>query len=215
MDSARALRVRHKAETRELILAAARETFVREGHTEFTMRELAQRLGCSPGAIYLHFAGKEELLHRLVEESFAKLLEVLNHAPTGADPKANLKAKLRAYVEFGLLYPRHYYFAFLLPPAARTNRYASTPTPHEAFDVLRRSVGECRSRGGMQAVDEETASQALWAAVHGLTSLLIAKPDFPWVEREMLIETVIAMAVDGLRDEPAPGSGRGVRHDRG
>lgn len=215
MDQARTLRARHKLEARELILAAAREAFVREGHADFTMRELARRLGCSAGAIYLHFAGKDELLHCLVEESFAKLLDVLAQAPVGADPTADLKAKLRAYVDFGLLYPHHYYVAFLLPPAARTTRDTGRPTPHEAFDVLRRSVGECRSRGGMAGVDEETASQALWVAVHGLTSLLIAKPRFPWVEREKLIETVIAIAVDGLNDVPVSGSGRGVRHDRG
>lgn len=67
----------------------------------------------------------------------------------------------------------------------------------------------------MPGVDEETASQALWAAVHGLTSLLIAKPAFPWVEKERLIETVVAMAVDGLDDVPVSGSGMDVRHDRG
>ncbi len=109
---------------------------------------------------------------------------------------------MRAYVDFGLHYPHHYYFAFLLPPAAQSEAYASTPTPHEAFDVLRRSVGECRSRGRLRAVDPEPASQSLWAAVHGITSLLIAKPGFPWVGREKLIETVIAMAVDGLDFAP-------------
>lgn len=215
MDQVRTLRARHKVEARELILAAAREAFVREGHADFTMRKLARRLGCSAGAIYLHFAGKDELLHCLVEESFAKLLEVLAQAPVGADPIANLKAKLRAYVDFGLLYPHQYYFAFLLPAAARSGEYASATTSREAFAVLRRSVGECRSRGRMPGVDEETASQALWAAVHGLTSLLIAKPAFPWVEKERLIEAVVAMAVDGLDDAPASGSGRGVRRDRG
>ncbi len=205
MKEARTLRAKHQAEVRELILAAAREAFVLEGHAQFTMRELAQRLGCSPGAIYLHFSGKDELLRCLVEESFAKLLEVLEKAPTGADPTANLKAKLRAYVEFGLDYPHHYYVAFLLPQAATSRGNLPTLTPHEAFAVLRRSVAECRSRGRMPAVDEEAASQALWAAVHGITSLLIAKPRFPWLERERLIRTVITMAVDGLGGAaPAP-----------
>ena len=215
MDQARTLRARHKVEARELILAAAREAFVREGRADFTMRELAGRPGCPAGAIYLHFAGKDDLLYSRLEESVAKLLDVLAQAPVGTDPTANVKAKVRAYVEFGLHYPHHYYVAFLLPPAARTSRDAGRPTPHEAFDVLRRSVGECRSRGRMPDVDEETASQALWAAVHGLTSLLIAKPSFPWVEKQRLIEVVIATAVDGLDDVPVSESRRGVRHDRG
>jgi AcrR family transcriptional regulator len=203
MISARALRDRHRSETRELILTAAREAFVREGHADFTMRELAQLLGCSPGAIYVHFASKEQLLNCLVEESFAKLLELLDRVPTVADPTENLKARLRAYVDFGLRYPYHYHFAFLLPTTALGQRAVSPLTPHEAFGVLRRSVGECRSHGVMRAVDEETASQALWAAVHGITSLLIAKPEFPWVERGRLIASVVDMAVDGLVGMPA------------
>jgi len=36
-------------------------------------------------------------------------------------------------------------------------------------------------------------AQAIWASVHGLTSLLISKPYFPWAEREALIEAVLAM----------------------
>ena len=37
-----------------------------------------------------------------------------------------------------------------------------------------------------------------WAAVHGITSLLIARPTFPWVDPEELIGQVIDSAVDNL-----------------
>jgi len=198
MQRGRTFRERHRSESRTLILDAARQAFVRKGHERLTMRELARCLGCSPGAIYVHFSGKDELLRCLVEESFARLLDVLNEVPTGEDPAANLRARLRAYVSFGLEYPYHYHFAFLLPATTQGQEDGSSLTPHEAFDVLRRSVAECRSRGLMPSVDGEVASQALWAAIHGITSLLIAKPGFPWVERERLIARVIDMAVDGL-----------------
>ena len=206
MPTSQTLRERHRNDTRELILAAAREAFVREGYGRLTMRELAKRLGCSPGVIYLHFSGKDDLLGCLVEESFAKLLDLLNEVPTVGDPTANLKARLRAYVSFGLEYPYHYHLAFVLAPTAQGQEDGSPLTPHEAFDVLRRSVAECRSRGLMPSVDTEVASQALWAAVHGITSLLVAKPGFPWVERDRLVTRVIDMAVEGLL---GGGTGRG------
>jgi hypothetical protein len=41
-------------------------------------------------------------------------------------------------------------------------------------------------------------AQALWAAVHGVTSLLILKPAFPWVARRKLIARVIDSAVEAL-----------------
>jgi hypothetical protein len=47
-------------------------------------------------------------------------------------------------------------------------------------------------------MDVDAASQALWAAVHGITSLLIVRPTFPWADRDQLIEQVVDAAVDGL-----------------
>ena len=211
MSTAPTLRARHRDETRRLILATAREAFVRDGYQSLTMRELARRIGCSAGAIYLHFKGKEELLHCLVEESFARLLEALTQVPPGDDPVAVLKARLHAYVAFGLAYPYHYHFAFMLPSVGGGREQAPPLTPHAAFEVMRRSVAACQARGLMRTVDGEAASQALWAAVHGITSLLIARPDFPWVDRETLVAGVVEMAVDGLV-APRPADGEGGEH---
>jgi hypothetical protein len=44
----------------------------------------------------------------------------------------------------------------------------------------------------------ETTAQALWTSVHGITSLLIQRPTFPWVSKNRLIGQVINMAVDSL-----------------
>jgi hypothetical protein len=41
-------------------------------------------------------------------------------------------------------------------------------------------------------------TQSIWAGLHGLVSLLIARPDFPWVERETLIARHLEMLADGL-----------------
>jgi hypothetical protein len=43
----------------------------------------------------------------------------------------------------------------------------------------------------------ETASQAIWSAVHGITSLLIQRPTFRWQTKESVIGQVIDSAVDG------------------
>jgi hypothetical protein len=41
-------------------------------------------------------------------------------------------------------------------------------------------------------------SIGLWAAVHGLTSLLISKPDFPWPALDHLIDQVARSAIFGV-----------------
>jgi hypothetical protein len=57
----------------------------------------------------------------------------------------------------------------------------------------------CIQRGVFRPMDVDLATQVLWTINHGVTSLLISNPNFPWADREALIQRVIDCAVDGLR----------------
>jgi AcrR family transcriptional regulator len=204
-------REQHKQELRRVILDAAREIFAREGYESFSMRRLATTIEYSPGSIYLHFKNKEELFETLVEESFERLLQALKKIKNGGaedDPAETLKKGMRAYVDFGLRNPNDYRFAFLLrrPVVKRPYRV------HPAFDTMRYMVGRCVEEKRFRAVDVETTSQALWAAIHGITSLLIQRPTFPWVGKKQVIEQVIDNAVDSLMAAPGARPGTGAEH---
>jgi hypothetical protein len=41
-------------------------------------------------------------------------------------------------------------------------------------------------------------AQASWAVMHGITSLLINQMDFPWVDKEALIQAVVETLVRGV-----------------
>jgi AcrR family transcriptional regulator len=210
--SAKARREKHRDELRTLILESARQIFVREGYESFSMRKLAQKIEYSPGSIYLHFKNKEELFESLVEESFGRLLKALtriSNGQSGGDPVASLKKGLRTYVEFGLRNPNDYRFAFLLRRPLQKRPYKV----HPAFDVMRTMVGRCVEKRRFRAVDIEMTSQALWAAMHGITALLLQRPTFPWVAKRELIDQVIGNAVDSLIAEPSfAEETTGVRH---
>ena len=190
-------RQQQKAELRARILDAAREIFVREGWTQVSMRRLAERIEYSPGTIYLHFRSKETLLNSLVEESFARLAQALEKT-SRSDPLETLRHGLRTYVDFGLRHPNHYHFAFLFRPGKPgTRRYK----PHRAFEYLRCYVRDCVEAGRFRNVDVETTAQVLWAAVHGITSLLITRPSFPWADRSKVIDEVINNSLRGFLEE--------------
>jgi AcrR family transcriptional regulator len=191
-------REKYRQELRTDILNAARELFVHEGYESFSMRKLAARIEYSPATIYQHFKSKDELFQCLVKESFARLgeLQARAAAESDKDPVAALKRGLRTYVEFGLQHPNHYRFAFLLE-----SRVSGPYTPHAAFESLEHKVRRCIEAKRFRTTDVDTAAQSLWAAVHGVTSLLIVKPQFPWVAREKLIGQVIESAVLGLSKE--------------
>ena len=181
---------------RREILDAARDEFVRDGFGAVSMRKLAERLGCSHGNLYLHFKDKESLFDCLVVESFdqfgAGLRRMVESARTG-DPVALLRKFGRAYVEFGVANPSVYEFAFLLRrPGDRPRK------PHVTYERLEALVHRCMDEKRFRRIGVDVASQALWAAAHGITSLLVLRPTFAWANREKLIGHVIDAAVDAL-----------------
>jgi AcrR family transcriptional regulator len=209
--NAKLRRQKHKEELRKAILDAAREIFVVEGYENFSMRKLAHKVEYSPGSIYLHFKNKEELFDTLVEESFARLLRALMDVvdvQRGRDPGNGLKKGLWTYVEFGLANPNDYRFAFMLRPPVEKRPYKV----HGAFEVLRQMVRRCVEKKQLHEVDVETTAQALWTSVHGITSLLIQRPTFPWVSKKRLIAQVIDSAVDSLLATPNRAAETGEDH---
>jgi AcrR family transcriptional regulator len=56
------------------ILAAAKTCFAREGFHAASMRDIYRECGLSPGAVYNHFASKEEIVQALSEERLHEAL---------------------------------------------------------------------------------------------------------------------------------------------
>jgi len=190
-------RERYRDELRRTILDAAREAFVRDGYEGVSMRGLAERIGCSHGNLYLHFKDKEALFDCLVEESFARFddgLERLVRSARSGDAVALVRKAGRAYVEFGLANPSVYEFAFLMrrPGGDRPRQ------PHALYQRVQSLVRRCMDEKRFRRGDVDAATQALWAAAHGITSLLILRPKFAWADRDRLIGQVVDAAVDGL-----------------
>jgi AcrR family transcriptional regulator len=189
-------REKFKLEIRSEILRLAREEFVHEGYGGFSMRRLAELVGCVPSAIYKHFASKGEIFDCLVEESFAALMQASSSVQDlpGEGPIDRLKRGMWAYVTFGIEHPDHYRFAFVLqsPDSRRV------PGPNQTYEALKGRIRRCIEAGQFPDGDLDLMAQSLWASEHGITSLLIQKPLFPWASHQKLISQIIDAAVLGL-----------------
>ncbi len=193
-------RERQEAELRSRSLDAARTLFARDGNEQVSMRKIAQEIEYSPTAIYLHFKNKEELIHCLCEESFTKLIEPFEALRESASNPLDLLGKgLRTYVEFGLNNPNHYKIIFMVEGNGREKECFQDEMGKRAFDYMRFGVSLAVESGIFKPVDVETTSQALWAAIHGLTSLLIVQPNIPWVDKDKLIDHLIEVLISGLK----------------
>jgi AcrR family transcriptional regulator len=190
------LRARFKVEIRTEILRLARQQFVHEGYGGFSMRQLAEQVGCVPSAIYKHFASKNEIFDCLIEESFAALMRASSSVKDlpDEDPIDRLTRGLRAYVAFGIEYPDHYRFAFVLQ-RPDSNR---PPAPNDAYEGFKARINKCIAFGYFSSGDLDLMAQSLWAPVHGITSLILQRPQFPWADQSELISQIIDAAVSGL-----------------
>ena len=194
-------RAREKELLRQQILSAARELFVGEGYENVSMRKIANKIEYSPTTIYLHFKDKADLLDSVCQETLLNLLNTLEELKRDmSDPIETLRKSGQAYVEFGLKYPQDYKLTFVIRPQFQKGLGLQEGSVGEkVFNYLRTMVSECIRQKIFRQMDVETTGQVLWAAVHGVTLLLIDFPDFPWTEKDELINTVINITIEGLK----------------
>lgn len=173
-----------------MILAAARELFVREGAAAVTMRRIADAIEYTAPALYSHFKDKHALMRALCESDFGMLREAMRGLEAIADPVERVRALGRAYVDFALDHPHHYRFMFMMtwpqeieqiPPEEDCG--CGNPD-HDAYAFLRESIRACieARRLRPEFSDPHLATQACWGAAHGVVSLFITHGRDQWVD---------------------------------
>ncbi len=181
-------RAREKSETRDKILDAARDLFISEGYDGVSMRKVAEKIEYSPTAIYVHFKDKEDLFQQLCREDFARLAEVFQSAAMPLNPIDRLRFIGQTYVEFGIRYPNPYKLMFMTPhPIGDLDQCDAEVKGNpevDAYAFLNLTVQQGIDAGCFrdEVNDAELLSQTVWAAVHGVISLQIAKSNDKWVD---------------------------------
>ncbi len=163
-----------------------------------SIRAVADAAGVTAPSIYMHFADKTDLVYAVCERHFAELDAHVEAAVAGiADPLARLAARGRAYINFGLDHAEEYRVLFMATGAP------ADFTPEKmgemaGFDHLTANVQECIDAGVINADDPELISVGLWSLVHGVTSLLVSRPTFPWPPVDELVDHVLSVYAAGL-----------------
>jgi AcrR family transcriptional regulator len=179
-------RTRERAETRQRILDAARDMFVRHGYEATTMRAIADRIEYTPTAIYHHFRSKEALLTELCNTDFRALAAAFQRIERIEDPIERLRRIGEAYVAFALDHPMQYQLMFMTPhPNVNDERAAVRGDPSEdAYAFLRATCADVIATGRLRPEfnDPDELAQMAWSPLHGLIALQIAKQDDDWIE---------------------------------
>ncbi len=158
--------------TTERIVAAATKVLEREGAAKVTMRRVARAVGVSAMAIYRHFPNREGLLHRVVDESFARSSAHWVQRSSSGDVAAKLIDLCNLYLDFALDHPHTFDYMYgssredarRFPEDFRARR---SPTANLTADV----VEEAMSTGYFRRDDVWDVTMTLWAHAHGLICL--------------------------------------------
>jgi AcrR family transcriptional regulator len=184
------------------ILAAAERLLIETGdQSALSIRAIAEAVGVTPPSIYLHFADRNELLFAVCEEQFSHLHEAMDNAVEGvSDPWERTARRGRAYIEFGLANAEQYRIimtsrADVTPERLVDERLIGTSAFGGVVDDVQAAInaGEIRHSDNAFLV-----ASGLWMLVHGITSLLIAKPDFPWPPLDELVDHILGVYASGL-----------------
>jgi AcrR family transcriptional regulator len=183
------------------IIEAAERIFIEDGYDGATIRKIADAVGVSSTALYMHFADKSEILVEISESAFSQLLA--QNTEIGAlqmEPVARVRKMLEAYMTFALAHPNAYQLVFC------STRSALSPERSEAlselgqkcFALFRDAVAKVHAAGLLKTGDVDAAAQTSWAATHGLVALLITRPTFDWAPADTLMPLMLESVFTGL-----------------
>jgi AcrR family transcriptional regulator len=170
------LKTRRSESKRSEILLAARQLFAEEDYQHVTLRRLAERLECSPTAIYLYFKDKHELVMELVVEGFELLTQSIRDAGQGLEPVEKLRATSLAYLRFGLENSHYYRLMFQLqdPLLKELCWQNEQRVSRQCFAHLVSIIAEIRASGRLALPqDDLLVAHVHWAGLHGAVSLAL------------------------------------------
>jgi AcrR family transcriptional regulator len=167
-------RDRRRLNTREEILAAARELLLEVGPEALSLRQVARRADFSPAALYNYFESRDELVAALFGESLEKLNAYLRRVPTDLPLRTRVVELGMAYLDFGRENPMD--LRCVLAATAREGLASESVMTLglSAVRLIGDTLREGMERGlfspGVQLSVPELA-YGVWALAHGLVSV--------------------------------------------
>jgi AcrR family transcriptional regulator len=150
-------------DTRDRIEAAAMRLFVEQGVAETTVRDIAQAVGVSEGALYRHFTGKEQLVWQLFERHYTEFAGRLGTlASVESHTRDKVAAMIRGFCQAHDDNPILFRF-LLFTQHEQLGRLAEhTPTP---VSVMRAVVESGIASGDIPPQDADLATALVFGVV--------------------------------------------------
>jgi AcrR family transcriptional regulator len=204
----------HHGDLRRALMDVSIDILNQQEVETLNLRKLAALMGVSPGAPYHHFADRAELVRVIAEEGFA-LLERAMHkaiAESGSDGSARLEALGQAYVQFAVHHPGYFRVMFRRATHDQVTT-AMQGAGRRTFQLLCDAITACQRDGSAPAGDPQPLILHAWAAVHGLSTLLVDGDlkgiSIPARQLAPVMTNLMRRMLTALAESPAAGSSAG------
>lgn len=168
-------RERARQQVRQSILDAALEIAAREGWHAVTTRKIAEKIEYSLPTLYEHFKSKAAVLEELNRAGHRQLLAALRAARQRADtPAAGAREIALAYCAFAWQH-RELYEVMHGLSGAPLERAAYLAEAEALLDEARTALEAWARSEGLQLRRLDDAVQILWASLHGIAALALAR----------------------------------------
>jgi AcrR family transcriptional regulator len=158
-------KAREKGEREQRIKDAARRIATDEGWQAVTIRRLAEEIEYSQPVIYSHFRNRDAIVDAVAVEGFGQIAKLLRAAKdSSSNDRLALENVATAYIDFALGHSALYEAMLTLSSELRFAQPDAQSELREAFEALSSVVAPfCQ--------EADTATETLWAALHGSAEL--------------------------------------------
>ncbi|MEX1669247.1 TetR/AcrR family transcriptional regulator [Zhongshania guokunii] len=195
----------HHGNLRQELLELAEKHLINSGIAELSLRALAREIGVSQTAPYRHFKDKNALLAALATEGFRRFFIICEESEN--EPRADLSLLLfgLSYVKFAKLHTEMFHLMFGPVLQPRSDYPELFAAGREAIYKVRAGVERGFKTDVIRQLDDVASmAHTVWAAVHGVATLMLDHGDTYGYHRDLDLqaEKSLRMMIAGLCTDP-------------
>ncbi|MBD8892003.1 TetR/AcrR family transcriptional regulator [Roseibium litorale] len=157
-------------QTAARVCKAALHLFARHGYAAVSMRQIASEVGVQPGALYNHFATKQDILKALMLEHMGALLQAWE-ACRGTVPEGTdlLEVFVRFHIRYHLSRSEEVFISYMELRNLEPENFAAVERLRQIYEAILTGILEDGMSQGRYRIEEpRVATRAIIAMLTGI-----------------------------------------------
>jgi len=189
-------------EIKNLIITTAQQIVAKDGISGLSIRKITNIIDYSPAIIYHYFKDKDEIINKLMEKNYKKIIDALSSVYSkDSEPEQKLKESTKKYIYIALQMPDEY-MNIMLSSAPNILEHSSVlfngaSVKRRAIGVLCKIIKDYYKDITISDDEIELTAQLIWTSTFGLIIRLIIEK-VSEEQRDKLINHHIKVIINGL-----------------